>query len=77
MSTADRAEVSWTTAVRTVAAREFAQYFDSKIAYVFTIAFVVLANSIFMNEFFLSGIVYMTRFFELLERGFPLLKRKD
>ena len=38
-----------------VARREVAAYFDSPIAYVYTIAFVLLANSIFMNEFFLAG----------------------
>lgn len=52
-----------------IARREVAAYFDSKIAYVYTIAFVVLVNSIFMNEFFLTGTVDMTGFFELM----PLL----
>ncbi len=52
-----------------IARRELAAYFDSSIAYVYTIAFVVLANSIFMNEFFLTGTVDMTGFFDML----PLL----
>jgi ABC-2 type transport system permease protein len=55
--------------VRVIAQREVAAYFDSSIAYVYTIAFVVLANSIFMNEFFLTGTVDMTGFFDML----PLL----
>ncbi len=55
--------------VRLIAGRELGAYFDSGIAYVYTIAFVVLANSIFMNEFFLTGTVDMTGFFDLL----PLL----
>jgi ABC-2 type transport system permease protein len=55
--------------VRLVAGRELGAYFDSSIAYVYSIAFVVLANSIFMNEFFLTGTVDMTGFFDLL----PLL----
>jgi len=55
--------------VRLVAARELGAYFDSSIAYVYTIAFVVLTNSIFMNEFFLTGNVDMTSFFDLM----PLL----
>ncbi len=55
--------------VRLVAARELVAYFDSSIAYVYSIAFIVLANSIFMNEFFLTGSVDMTGFFDLL----PLL----
>lgn len=59
-------------AVRVIAGREFLQYFDSKIAYVFTIAFILLANSVFMNEFFLSGLVDMTRFFESMELLLPL-----
>lgn len=55
--------------VRVVAGRELGAYFDSSIAYVYSIGFVVLANSIFMNEFFLTGTVDMTGFFERL----PLL----
>ena len=56
-------------AMRIVAAREIGANFDSGIAYVTTIAFALLANSIFMNEFFLTGTVDMTGFFDLL----PLL----
>ena len=55
--------------IRIIAARELGAYFDSSIAYVYTIAFVILANSIFMNEFFLTGTVDMTAFFDLM----PLL----
>ena len=55
--------------IRLVTRRELGAYFDSGIAYVYTIAFVVLANSIFMNDFFLTGTVDMTGFFALL----PLL----
>jgi len=52
--------------VRLIAGRELSAYFDSAIAYVYTIAFVVLANSIFMNEFFLAGNVDMSGFFDQL-----------
>jgi ABC-2 type transport system permease protein len=52
-----------------IAQRELQAYFDSSIAYVYTIAFVILTNSIFMNEFFLTGSVDMGPFFDLL----PLL----
>jgi len=52
-----------------IARRELAASFDSSIAYVYTIGFVVLANSIFMNEFFLTGTADMTAFFDRL----PLL----
>jgi len=55
--------------VRVIAGRELGAYFDSAIAYVYTIAFVALAGSIFMNEFFLAGRADMTPFFDLL----PLL----
>lgn len=48
-----------------IASRELGAYFDSSIAYVYTIAFVVLANTIFMNEFFLAGRVEMAAFFDL------------
>ena len=54
---------------RIVAGRELGAYFDSAIAYVYTIGFVVLSNSIFMNEFFLTGTVDMTSFFDRM----PLL----
>lgn len=50
--------------IRLIAARELGAYFDSSIAYVYTIAFVVLANSIFMNEFFLIGRAEMNAFFD-------------
>jgi ABC-type transport system involved in multi-copper enzyme maturation permease subunit len=61
--------IGFATGVRLVARRELGAYFDSSIAYVYSIAFVVLANSIFMNEFFLTGTVDMTGFFDLM----PLL----
>jgi gliding motility-associated transport system permease protein len=54
---------------RLVAKRELAAYFDSSIAYVYIVAFAVLSNSIFMNEFFLAGRVEMRGFFERM----PLL----
>jgi ABC-type transport system involved in multi-copper enzyme maturation permease subunit len=53
-------------AIALIARRELAAYFDSSIAYVYTIGFVVLANSIFMNDFFLTGTADMTAFFDLL-----------
>lgn len=58
--------------VRAVAMRELRQYFDSKIAFVFVIAFGLLANSMFMNEFFLTGNVDMTGFFEQMPLLLPL-----
>ena len=53
-------------------AGELGSAFDSWIAYVYTIAFVVLANSIFMNEFFLTGTVDMTGFFDLMPLLLPV-----
>lgn len=52
-----------------VAARDLGSMFDVGIAWVYAIGFCLLANSIFMNEFFLTGTVDMTPFFDLL----PLL----
>ncbi len=52
-----------------VAARELGASFDSGVAYVYTIAFALLANSIFMNEFFLAGHVDMGPWFDAM----PLL----
>ena len=54
------------TGVREVFVRELASYFDSNIAYVYTIAFTLLANSQFMNDFFLAGTVEMAPFFHRL-----------
>ena len=55
--------------VRVVAGRELGAYFGSGIAVVYTVAFVILSNSIFMNEFFLSGRIDMRPYFETM----PLL----
>ena len=55
--------------VRVIAGRELGAYFGSGIAVVYTVAFVILSNSIFMNEFFLSGRIDMRPYFELM----PLL----
>lgn len=58
--------------VAVIAGRELGAAVDSKIAYVYTVAFVVLANSIFMNEFFLTGTVDMTGFFDLMPLLLPV-----
>jgi ABC-2 type transport system permease protein len=58
--------------IAVIAGRELGNYVDSKIAYVYTVAFVVLANSIFMNEFFLTGTVDMTGFFDLMPLLLPV-----
>jgi len=55
--------------VRLVAGRELGAALDSGIATIATVAFTLLANSIFMNEFFLTGTLEMRGFFDLL----PLL----
>lgn len=51
---------------RIVLGRELGAYFDSGIAYVYTIAAIVLANSLFMNEFFLGAKLDMTPYFDAL-----------
>jgi len=58
--------VSWFGGVRVVLGRELGATFDSAIAYVYTIAGLLLVCSLFMNEFFLTGRLDMTPFFELL-----------
>jgi ABC-2 type transport system permease protein len=49
-----------------VLGRELGALFDSAIAYVCTIAGLLLVNSLFMNEFFLTGKLDQTPFFDLL-----------
>src|SRR4029453_1063583 len=55
--------------VRRVAGREVGATLDGAVAYVYVIAFVGLSNSIFMNDFFLSGRPQVRGFFTLM----PLL----
>lgn len=69
---APASRVGFLAAAGIVAGRELGSYFDGKIAYVYTIAFVVLTNSIFMNEFFLTGTVDMTSFFDLMPMLLPV-----
>lgn len=54
------------TGVWVVFAREFHAYFDTPIAYIFATVFLVLSCSIFMNDFFVKGIVDMSAYFEAL-----------
>jgi ABC-2 type transport system permease protein len=49
-----------------VCGRELAAFFDSAIAYVYLISALVLLGSLFMNEFFLTGRLDMTPFFDSL-----------
>lgn len=60
---------SFLRGVTLVAGRELGASFESGVAYVYTIAFALLANSIFMNEFFLAGQVEMAPWFDAM----PLL----
>ncbi len=46
--------------------RELAAYFDSAIAYIFAVVFLVLTCGIFMNEFFLTSVAEMDAYFGLL-----------
>lgn len=52
-----------------IAMREAGASLDARIAAVTTCAFVVLVNAIFMNEFFLNGVVGMDAYFRVV----PLL----
>jgi ABC-2 type transport system permease protein len=57
---------SFLSGVRVVAGRELGAFFDSAIAYVYLISALVLLGSLFMNEFFLTGRLDMTPFFDSL-----------
>ncbi|MBN1868966.1 MAG: Gldg family protein [Candidatus Omnitrophica bacterium] len=46
--------------------RELFSYFNSPIAYIFIVVFVMLINAMFMSQFFLIGISDMRQFFGLL-----------
>lgn len=56
---------SWGS-VRVVLGRELGAYFDSAIAYVYAAAFLLLSGSVFMNAFFLEGLVDMSEWFRNL-----------
>jgi len=47
----------------TIFRREFASYFNSPIAYIFIIAFLVLNSGLFMTGFFLNGAADLRAFF--------------
>ena len=49
--------------VKTIFRREFAAYFNSPIAYIFIIVFLVLNCGLFMTPFFLQGMADMRDFF--------------
>jgi len=53
----------------TIARRELGSYFNSAIAYIYLIVFIVLTNSIFMTNYFLAGRADMRAYFNNL----PLL----
>jgi ABC-2 type transport system permease protein len=52
--------------VLTLFRREFQSYFDSSIAYIFMIVFLVLSTWLFMAGFFLSGLADMRGYFDML-----------
>ncbi len=49
--------------IKTIFRREFAAYFNSPIAYIFIIVFLVLNCGLFMTPFFLQGMADMRDFF--------------
>ncbi len=51
------------TNAMTIFRREFGSYFNSPIAYIFIIAFLVLNSGLFMTSFFLSGAADLRGFF--------------
>jgi ABC-2 type transport system permease protein len=57
-------EAGFSSGLRAVFGRELAAAFDSSVAYVATIAGLVVVTSAFMNEFFLTGKLDMTPLFD-------------
>jgi len=51
---------------QTIFSRELRAYFDSPIAYIFTVVFVVMTGGLYMTYFFLIGNADMRNFFNLL-----------
>ncbi|MFT4537579.1 MAG: ABC-2 type transport system permease protein [Planctomycetota bacterium] len=58
--------------IRIICGREFTASFDSPIAATTVIAFLLVASSLYMNEFFLIGQLEMNSFFERLPLLFAL-----
>jgi len=52
--------------ILTVFRRELAAYFNSAIAYIFIIVFVLFSGGIYMTNFFLIGLADMRQFFTML-----------
>lgn len=57
---------SFFAGARVIYARELGAMFDSSIAYVTIIGFLLLSTSLYMNEFFLAGRLDLTPFFTSL-----------
>jgi ABC-type transport system involved in multi-copper enzyme maturation permease subunit len=51
---------------RVIFKRECAAAFDSPIAYIFALVFLLLTCGIFMNQFFLTSLIQMDAYFDLL-----------
>ncbi|MFW6135083.1 MAG: ABC transporter permease, partial [Elusimicrobiota bacterium] len=49
--------------IRIIIQREINAYFDSSIAYIFAIVFLITTCGLYMNDFFLKGIVEMKSYF--------------
>ncbi len=58
--------IEFAAGTRIIFSRELAAYFDSPIAYIVGAVFLVLSCTIFMNDFFLKGVVDMSAYFRLL-----------
>jgi len=52
--------------VAVILGREFEAFFDAPIAYVYATAFLALSCAIFMNAFFLNGVLEMRSYFDVL-----------
>jgi len=58
--------IEFAAGTRVIFGRELAAYFDSPIASIVGAVFLVLSCTIFMNDFFLNGVVDMSSYFRML-----------
>jgi len=66
MAKGEKSNTHFLSDVITLTRRDFRAYLDSPIAYITAAAFVARGGRLFMNDFFLKGVVDMSEFFRRL-----------
>ncbi len=56
----------YASGVRLIATRELAAYFDSPVACIYAAVFLVLSCGMYMNTFFLAGVIDLSPYFDAL-----------